>query len=71
MAIIYTFKIDDYKAVVILDYSIVESIEDYADRMILENPDDVDEWVDFATKAKKWQLTLPVTETNKKMVVGA
>ena len=71
MAIIYTFKINDYKAVVILDYSIVESIEDFADRMILENPDDIDEWVDFETKAKKWQLTLPITETKKKMVVGA
>ena len=70
MAIIYTFKIDDYKAVVILDSSIAESIENHAARMTEEHPDDIDYWIDWEIDTKKWQLTLPVTETNKKMVAG-
>ena len=67
---IYTFKINDYEAVVMLDHSIAESMEDFADRNILENPDDLDEWIDFEIKAKQWRETLPVTQTNKKMAVG-
>ena len=70
MAEVNIYKIDDYRVVVILDTTIVESIENYADRMMLENPDDLDDWIDWEIKAKDWQLTLPVTESNKKMVAG-
>ncbi len=64
------YKIDDYRVVVILKSTIIEKIENHADKMILENPEDMDDWIDWETKTKDWQLTLPVTESNKKMVVG-
>ena len=65
------YKIDDYRILVILSSTMVEKIENHADNMMLEEPDNLDYWIDWEMETKKWQLTLKVTEFNKKMVVGA
>ena len=63
------YKIDDYRILVILNSTMVEKIEDHADNMMLEQPENLDYWIDWEMETKKWQLTLKVTEFNKKMIL--